>query len=111
MTEPAIVVEALCRIRYPRPSAVEIEPDWSIANIANVAQEIAKDLIRSEDDPKRVGHLLQTTGHHPPQGRDHRGRDKIAIDDQELAGQCIAMASPKPDADANVDKKPAGTKN
>lgn len=107
MTEPAIVVEALCRIRYPRPSAVEIEPDWSIANIANVAQEIAKDFDPDQKmTPKRVGHLLsKQLGIIRRSGRDHRGRDKIAIDDQELAGLMHRYGITKPDADANVDTK------
>lgn len=107
MTEPSIIVEALTRIRYQRPGVAEIEPDWSIANVASVAQEIAQDFDPDQKmTPKRVGHLLsKQLGIIRRSGRDHRGRDKIAIDDNELGGLMHRYGITKPDWATTVDTK------
>lgn len=98
-TDPAIVVEALVRIRYPRPSAIPVPADWSIANIAAVAKEI---LANFDPDvnmtPKRVGQILRKQLGIIRRGkRDLRGRDTIIIDDDELFGLMQRYGISKPD--------------
>ncbi|MGD9726909.1 MAG: hypothetical protein AB7R40_22370 [Nitrospiraceae bacterium] len=99
MTDPAIVVEAMVRIRYPRPAAIEVQPDWSIGNIAQVAQEIANDFDPElKMTPKRVGGLIsRQLGIIGRDGRDTRGRNRIEIEDRELEGLMQRYGISKPE--------------
>lgn len=88
MTDPAIVVEALVRIRYPKPQLAQVAPDWSILNIASVAQEIQQDFDPDmKFTPKKAGGVLSKQLGLIRRGeRDALGRATIAIDDIELEG-------------------------
>lgn len=99
MTDPAIVVEAMVRIRYPRPAAIELPPDWSIGHIAQIAQEIANDFDPDmKMTPKRVGGLIsRQLGIIGRDGRDTRGRNRIEIEDRELDGLMQRYGISKPE--------------
>lgn len=100
MTEPSIVVEAMARIRYPRPAAVEVPPDWSIGAIATMAQEVATDFDPDlKMTPKRVGGIIskQLGIIGRDDKRDSRGRKMIRVEDHELAGLMQRYGIAKPE--------------
>lgn len=99
MTDPAIVVEALVRIRYPRPTLTPVPPDWTITNIASVAQEIQMDFDPDNKfTPKKAGHVLsKQLGIIRRNGRDSQGRIMIFVDDDELGGLMNRYGISKPE--------------
>lgn len=100
MTEPSIVVEAMVRIRYPRPATVELAPDWSIGAIAAVAQEVATDFDPElKMTPKRVGGIIskQLGIIGRDDKRDGRGRRMIKVEDRELEGLMQRYGIAKPE--------------
>lgn len=84
---PSIIVEALTKIRYPPPGLSQKKPDWTMTNIARIAQEIL--VTRDADEkitPKRIGVILsKELGMIRRVRHDRRGRISIAIEDEELA--------------------------
>lgn len=44
LTQPAVITEALVRIRWPQPSLVPMAPNWEIAHITEVANGIMAEL-------------------------------------------------------------------
>ena len=99
MTAPAIVVEALARIRYPRPGIAQVEPDWSISHIAAMAHEVAQDFDPDEKmSPKRVGLILSrqlgiTTGDE----RNGNGKRLASVADRDLEGLMKRYGIHKPE--------------
>lgn len=99
MTDPAIVVEALVRIRYPKPQLTPVPPDWSISNIAAVAQEIQQDFDPDQKfTPMKASNTLNKQLGIIRRGeRDTLGRRTISIDDSELKGLMERYGITKPE--------------
>lgn len=86
-TDPAIVVEAMVRIRYPKPAVVEVEPNWELKNIAAIATEVMKDFDPDESmTPKRVGGILGKQLGIIRRETTSQNTTKIIVDDDELEG-------------------------
>lgn len=87
-SDPAIVVEALVNVRYPKPAMVEMDLDWSVGNIAEIAQKLASSLDPDlKFTPRKVGTILsKQLGLFRRGGRDNSGRQTVEVDDAELAG-------------------------
>lgn len=87
-SDPAIIVEALVNVRYPKPTMVKMELDWSIRNIAEIAQKLANSLDPDlKFTPRKVGTILsKQLGLYRRGGRDNSGRQTVIVDDVELVG-------------------------
>jgi len=87
-SDPAIVVEALVHIRYPKPTVVEIEPDWSISNVAAVAEALGTSLDPDmKFSPKKTGYVLsKQLGLFRRGDRASDGKITVVVEDTELTG-------------------------
>ncbi|RIK33427.1 MAG: hypothetical protein DCC55_34970 [Chloroflexi bacterium] len=100
--DAALIVQALVHIRYPAASVTLKKPDWSVANIARIAQQTLPDVHprRHAMTPKRVGLILRNQLGIVRRGlRDGTGRRTILIDDGELADLMQRFGINKPERD------------
>lgn len=85
LTQPAVVTEALVRIRWPQPSLVETKPDWTVKHITDVSNDILNDL-DPEDllTPRKASVILSQQLGLTGRDRETSGRKTVSVDDDIL---------------------------
>jgi len=85
LTQPAVITEALVRIRWPKATLMELVSDWSVKHITDVANEILaeldpEDLLTARKTSVILSQQLGITG----RTREGSGRKSVQVDDGVL---------------------------
>lgn len=107
LTQPAVVTEALARIRWPKATLMELAPDWTVKHITEVANGILTDL-DPEDllTPRKASVILSQQLGITGRTREASGRKTVQVDDELLLALMRRYGIEKPAQEAETGDSP-----